>query len=70
MSGFIAKAVGLRTCMLTGCTIFCIGTATTYWTLDSNVTYDNNNEEQIKVSIKQKFFIPNILRESPKNTKS
>ena len=38
MSGFIAKAIGIRASMISGCLIFCVGTLTSYWTLDANVS--------------------------------
>jgi len=34
-SGFIVRAIGLKKAIFIGCTIFSIGTATTYFTLDS-----------------------------------
>jgi len=34
-SGFIVRAIGLKKAILLGCTIFSIGTATTFFTLDS-----------------------------------
>jgi len=34
-SGFIVKLIGLKKAIFLGCSIFCIGTATTYFSLDS-----------------------------------
>ena len=46
-TGFVIKAIGERSTILVGSTIFCIGTATTYWTLDSEVQNNDSKDRFI-----------------------